>query len=81
MMQGSVALVDSLRIKTRLLELAIDIACENPALNGLGLHPTVQDLKTGMRIGLAIKIQPVAVETPGQCGVGLKGPGAGDLGK
>lgn len=79
MMDRTVALDDTIDGETGLGEMAVYVAgiaeCAAIELFGDGAQIEV----TGVRSGLAVKIQAMPIESPSQLRVALKGVGAGDF--
>lgn len=63
------------------LELAIDVAGEDAVTLGHALAPAFEDREAGVRFGVPVQLQAMAVETPGQRRIGVEGVRRGDLGE
>ena len=73
------AFMDVALRKSRLLELAVDIAREDPAAQGNPITPFAQDAKSSVWHGLTVQVQAMPVKAPCQTGVLMKCARAGDV--
>lgn len=73
------ALFDAQLGKTGLLKLAVHIACVDESAVSHPARPALQDSEACMRRGVAVELEAVAVETPGQTLAGEKAGAVGDV--
>jgi hypothetical protein len=70
MVNATVYFVDSILGEAGFLKVAIDVGRHNETSHRAGITPFSQNLKSMMRLCLAVEIQSVAVESPGEGGIG-----------
>src|SRR5690606_22113665 len=80
-MNGAVAFNEAIRIETGALELAIDIAGKHKTAVWHGAGPLLQCRKTGVRHGVAVQLQAVTINSPGQLRIVSEGLRVGNLSK
>lgn len=78
---GAVAFIDGAVREPGFLKLAVHIAGEHRPAVGLGLSPVFEDAEPGMGLGVAVEIEAVAVEAPGELGVAFKSRWTGYAGE
>ena len=78
-MDRPVAFADLHFGKTGALKLSVDVAGEYECAMPQALADPAQDLKTGVRHGAAVELQPMPVETPGKARFRCEGGWIGNL--
>jgi hypothetical protein len=70
---GAMTFINSIRIKTGFLEMAIHIAGKDPATQWHFIRPAIEQRKALMRCGCTVHRQTVTIKPPSLPGTGLKG--------